>query len=195
VSMFKKALSILLIFACVLSFSVVFADEVQSSGSSSTSSVVSQIKQATMGETVGDSVYDITQYKWFWDSIKVVRTKTVSFRDPWKRIFSYRNDTPNEVTVTITQTYTVTNSWGGNVTLSPQVIQAQLGVNVSASVTRTYTNTVAIPPNTTFYLEAAGEGSNIYYDVYIPHAFDSGYDYVGSGWVKNYTGIAFWGHY
>ncbi|ADQ44972.1 hypothetical protein Calkro_0055 [Caldicellulosiruptor kronotskyensis 2002] len=193
--MFKKVLSILLIFACLLSFSVVFADEVQSSGSSSTSSVVSQIKQAAVCETVGGSVYDITQYKWFWDPIKVVGTKTVSFRDPWKRIFSYRNDTPNKVKVTITQTYTVTNSTGGSVTLSPQLIQAQLGVNVNASVTRTYTNTVTIPPNTTFYLEAAGTGRNIYFDVYVPHLFDSGYDYEGSGWVKEYTGISFWGHY
>ncbi|WAM31524.1 hypothetical protein [Caldicellulosiruptor naganoensis] len=48
--MLKKALGILLIVACVLSFSVVFADEVQLSGGSSTSPVISPIKQAAMGE-------------------------------------------------------------------------------------------------------------------------------------------------
>lgn len=188
--MIKKVLSIVLVIACIMSFSVVFADEVQSGAGSSATSALLQ-----SGQTVGSSVYDITQYNYFWDPIKVVRTRTVSFQDPWRRIYSYKNSTPKEVTATISQTYTVTNSYSGNIQVGWSIIQAQLGINLSASITRTYQNTTKVPPYTTFYLEAAGTGSNIYFDVYVPHAFDSGYAYAGSGWIKNYTGISFWGHY
>ncbi|WAM33829.1 hypothetical protein [Caldicellulosiruptor morganii] len=156
--------------------------------------MISQLKQVTLGETVVSNAYNISDYKYLWDKPKVVKTRTVSFQDPWRLIYSYKNDTPYTKTIEVTQQFQATNTYSVGGGVKKDFVEASLGVSFTNTVIRIYKSNEKVPAYKTFYLEAAGVGVNIYFDVYVPHPFDSGYD-IYPGWVKNYTGIAFWAHF
>ena len=167
-SMFKKALSILLIFACVLSFSVVFADEVQPDvGSSATSALI----QA--GQTVNSSVYnDLTKYNYIPIPIMIPQVevfidkiKTVSFQDPWIPAGGHVNvsNKPMIYTFTISRTFSIEND--SDISFDWKQISAKFGIKVSGTVEIKKEIKVDIKPNEQIFIDIAPIGKNHYFKI------------------------------
>ncbi|WAM31523.1 hypothetical protein [Caldicellulosiruptor naganoensis] len=70
------------------------------------------------------------------------------------------------------------------------LLKAQLGVDVSASKTESFSQKVTIPAGKWWRVYAAGAGEKIDFDIYRPYFLKPGRYKDGSGYVINYTGIS-----
>ncbi|AZT91530.1 hypothetical protein ELD05_13515 [Caldicellulosiruptor changbaiensis] len=166
--MFKKALSILLIFACIFSFSIVFADEVQSDvGSSATSALI----QA--GQTVSSSVYnDLTKYNYIPIPIMIPQVevfidkiKTVSFQGPWIPAGGHVNVSNKAITYTFTIAKTFSIENGSDISFDWKQNSAKFGIKVSGTVEIKKEIKVDIKPNEQIFIDITPIGKNHYFKI------------------------------
>jgi len=146
---------------------------------------ITEVTSATSSSTSGISS-DATP-EWFWQSDEVRDVQFEGIEVGGTPLETQTGTGPT--TLTMDNTYSVSNSWNASVSVSASIVSAAVGFGVTQDNSVTLSNAQKVPAGETETVIAYPEFAVYSFQVWVPNNFNGNYTNAGTGSASQFSGI------